>query len=167
MIEETKNNIKNINKKLKEEERKVILEKTIINRKMEIIKPNLCKSYIKYNKPNLEELIKLFEEEQNKRDIRLSKLIKKLKECNINFDNKIPVFNKYIKEGGDLETTIKEAKLEKSLIYNTKYEHYLKYNTVQVARYLATIEYNNKNSDKIECDEVKKFASNNNTLFFN
>lgn len=166
MIEETKNNIKKLKKKIKEEERKNNLEKILKNRKMGIIKLSLCKSYIKYEKPNLEELIIIFEEEQNKRDLRMSKLMKKLKEYNIDYDNKIPVFENYIKEGGDLETTIKEAKLEKSLIYNTKYEHYLKYNTVAIARYLATIEYNNKTLDKSDCIEIKNFISQNNTLNF-
>jgi hypothetical protein len=158
-----KNNIKNISKKLKEEERKNILNKIIQERKLENIKPSLCKSYIKFEKPPLNELILYFEKEQNKKESRLLKLIKKLKDNNMEYDDKIPVFEIYIKEGGELNNIINDAKLEKSLIYNTKYEHYLKHNSVGVARYLATMEF--VSSGK-KCDEVKKFASQNSTLNF-
>ena len=158
-----KNNIKIINKKLKEEERKNILNKIIQERKLENTKPSLCKSYIKFEKPPLCDLVLFFEKEQNKKESRLLKLIKKLKENNMEYDEKIPVFEIYIKEGGDINNIIDDSKLEKSLIYNTKYEHYLKHNSIGVARYLATIEF--VSSGK-KCDEVKKFVSQNNTLIF-
>jgi hypothetical protein len=166
-MSDIKNNIKNeikcINKKIAEEERKTKLEKILQDRKIENTKQSLCKSYIKFEKPNLEELLGVFEKEQNKKESRLLKLIKTLKENKMEYDEKIPVFENYIKDGGELKNIIKDAKLEKSLIYNTKYENYLKYNSVEIARYLATIEF--MNSGK-KCNEVKKFASQNNTLNF-
>lgn len=162
-IKKNINNIKYSNKKSIEEERKIKLEKILQDRKIENTKQSLCRSYIKFEKPNLEELLEVFEKEQNKKESRLLKLLRTLKENKMEYDEKIPVFENYIKEGGELNNVIKYAKLEKSLIYNTKYENYLKHNPVNIARYLATIEF--MNSGK-KCDEVKRFASQNNTLSF-
>lgn len=162
-MNDIKNNIKNMNKKLKEEERKINLNKIMQERKLENTKPSLCKSYIKFEKPTLNELILCFEKEQNKKESRVFKLIKKLKENNMEYDEKIPVFENYIKDGGDLNAIVKDGKLEKTLIYNTKYEHYLKHNSVSVARYLAAMEF--VSSGK-KCDEVKNFQNQNNTLNF-
>lgn len=158
-----KNSINNIKKKSAEEERKKTLEKILHEEKITNTKQSLCKSYIKFENPSLDELMRLIKKEQHDKETRLLKLMEILKQNKMEYDEKIPVFENYIKCGGNLKTIIEEGKLEKTLIYNTKYESYLKYNSIAISRYLAVTEFINSGK---KCDEVKKFVSRNTTLNF-
>jgi hypothetical protein len=160
-------NIKNINKikekELKRLERKCEIEKILRDYKLDNIKPSLCSAYIKFGFPKIEEIISIIKKEQNTKEERLFKLITELKDRGLKYDENVPVYEEYIKCGGDLEIVIKEGEFELLLIQNTKYKHYLKHNSTQIARYLATIEF--MNSDK-KNDVINKFASKKNTINF-
>jgi hypothetical protein len=163
LLNEWKDYVKNLVHKKREENRKKEIEFILKEHKLENIKPSLCKSYIKYGIPNIENIILIFKKEQRKKEERLYKLIKELKKYGKEYDENVPVFENYIKEGGDIFKIIEEGELEKSLIYNTNYSHYLKHNSIQTARYLATIEFMNSGKQN---NVIKKFASEKNTLNF-
>jgi hypothetical protein len=156
-------NTKNI-ANIKEESRKIQIMDALKENKLENIKPSLCKSYIKFESPSLEDIIELFKKEQNNKETRLENLIKELKLSGKKYDDNVPSYLKYVKEGGSIKYAIEEGEIERSLVYATKYLHYLKHNDVQTARYLATIEF--MNSGKRD-DVIHKFASNKNTLCWN
>jgi hypothetical protein len=155
------------NKKMCNECAKKLRENQVKNAlneyKLENIKPSLCKSFIKYGVPTLENIINLFKNEQNNKEKRLCKLINKLEKEGKDYDENIPSLEKYIKEGGDIKKIIEESNLERLLIYNTKYLHYLKHNDIQTARYLATIEFVNSGKQN---DIINNFISKKNTLKF-
>jgi len=167
MDENNYENIKNIKKYLKENERKNIIDDIITERKIFVSgsKYKSYKSYIKLNNPTLEELLNLFSEDDKKKEKRLKKLLKKLKENDVKYDEDVPIFIKYLKEGGDVDDIIDDAKLEISLINSTRYREYLKTNSIEVARYLASVEYMN-NENKSDNDVVKKFVKEKNTIYF-
>lgn len=160
---EWKDYIKNFAHKRREEERKIEIDKILVENKLENIKPSIYKSYIKFGVPNIENIIFTFKKEQDQKENRLYKLINELKKKNKEYDENIPVFEKYITDGGDIKKIIEEGELEKSLIYNTNYKNYLKHNSVSIARYLATIEFMNSGKHN---DIIHKFASEKNTLNF-
>jgi hypothetical protein len=160
---EWKDFLKNSLYKNKEELRRKEIDSILREQRLDNIKPNMYASYVKFGVPNIETLISTFKREQSDKEDRLLKLIKELKKSGKEYDENIPMHEKYIKEGGDIKKIIEESDLEKSLIYNTNYKHYLKHNTVQIARYLATMEFMNSGKHN---DVIKKFASEKNTLKF-
>jgi hypothetical protein len=163
LLTEWKDYVKTSLYKKKENDRKKEIELALKEYKLENIKPSLCSSYIKYGIPNIESIISTFRKEQNKKEERLYKLITELKKNGKEYDENIPVYEKYIKEGGDILKIVEESELEKSLVYNTNYKHYLKHNNVATARYLATMEFMNSGKHN---DIINKFASEKNTLNF-
>lgn len=145
------------------EKRKSEIEFILKNYRLENIKPSLCSSYIKYGIPQIEDIVSLFKREQDSKEERLYILINALKNKGFKYNDDVPIYEKYIKEGGELKKIIKEGELEYHLIQNTKYNHYLKHNDVQTARYLSVIEFMNSGKKN---DIIKKFASKNNTIKF-
>jgi hypothetical protein len=160
---EWKDYVKTTLYKKREDIRKKEIESVLKEYKLENIKPSLCSSYIKYGIPSIENIVSIFQKEQNKKEKRLFNLIKELKKNGKEYDENIPMYETYIKEGGDILKIVRESELEKSLIYNTNYKHYLKHNNVQTARYLATMEFINSGKHN---DIIHKFASEKNTLDF-
>jgi hypothetical protein len=163
ILNEWKDYLKNLANKKKEEIRKKEIDKALKEYKLENIKPSLYKSYIKYGVPNIENIILTFKKEQDKKEERLYNLIKELKKKGREYDENIPVFEKYLKDDGDICKIIEEGELEKSLIYHTNYKNYLKHNSVPISRYLAAIEFMNSGKKN---DIVNKFVSEKNTLNF-
>jgi hypothetical protein len=163
-------NLKNINminkirgKELKKAKRKQEIENILRDYKLDNIRPSLCSAYIKFGLPKIEEIISIFRNEQNTKEERLFKLITELKKRGLNYDENVPIYEEYIKYGGDLEIVIREGEFELLLVQNTKYKHYLKHNNTQIARYLATIEFMNSGKKN---DIINKFASKKNTINF-
>lgn len=160
-------NLKKINKKEDKceikERRKNEIENMIREYKLDNLKPSLCLAYIKYGLPKIDDIILSFKKEQDTKDERLLNLMAELKRRGLNYDENVPIYEEYIKRGGNLKKIIKEGKLESLLIYNTKYKQYLKHNNIQMARYLATIEFMNSGKKN---DIITNFANKNNTIKF-
>lgn len=167
-ITNIKNNITNIDKvNGKKEEirrkRKNEIDLMLKNNHLENIKPSLCLAYIKYGIPKIESIFSLFKGEQKSKEERLYELINELKNKGYKYDERVPIYEKYIKDGGDIKSVIKEGGLEYHLVKNTKYNYYLKHNNVQTARYLSVIEFMNSGKNN---EIIKKFALKNNTIKF-
>lgn len=130
---------------------------------MDNVIPGLRNAYIKYGSPSIDNVINKFEKKEKIKEKRLHKLISYLELEGKKYDEKIPLYKKYINEGGDLNKIVEDADLEYSLVHKTNYLHYLKYNDTKTAKYLATMEF--VNSGKRD-GTIEKIILKNNTLKF-
>jgi hypothetical protein len=160
---EWKDFLKSNSRAMSENTRKSKLIKIINEYKLNDVKLNICKAYIKFGQPSLEYVVKQLQEKQTKKNNRMYNLISKLKKHGKQYDEKIPAYSNYIKNGGNINNIIKESELESIFVYNTNYLHYLKHNDANTARYLASIEYVNSGKSN---ELVNNFISKKNTIKF-
>jgi hypothetical protein len=114
------NNKIKISKKEYRNTRKKYLEKKITELKLPYIK-NICDSYIKFGDPPINEIITMLHDDQCVKNERLYQLSEKLRENNLIYDEKIPSYRKYIKNGKNLDNVIKNGEIEKILIEKGNY----------------------------------------------
>lgn len=107
--------------KIEKEERKKILNIKLNEMKLSNFKDNMCDRYVNFGDPDLDTVVQTLYEKQIKRNDRLFSLINKLRDMQLDYDSKIPAYKKYIKRGGDLDTTIENGEIEKLLINDTNY----------------------------------------------
>lgn len=163
LVNEWKDYLKNIFHRQNIDSRKNKIDQELKEYKLNNIIPSLRNAYIKFGYPDIDHVISAFRKKKLSKENRLYKLIKKLKKQGKKYDQNIPVYQSYINEGGNLKNIIEDSDLERSLIYNTNYAHYLKYNDTKTARYLATIEFTNSGKKD---DVIDKFIEEKNTLKF-
>jgi|LakMenEpi03Aug12_release.lakeMendotaPanAssembly.Ray.scaffolds.fasta_scaffold424444_2 hypothetical protein len=128
---------------LKQKIRKKELFDKLKENKLEYKKNSICDAYIKFGSPNINEVVDILLKNQLDEINRFICLIDELNKRNINYDNRIPIFKKYIKNEIDIDETIKIAETEKFLIENTNYLSLLKIYDNNIARDLALQKYNN------------------------
>jgi hypothetical protein len=152
-----KNNAKQINKSMRKNQICDIQKKY----KFEQLS-NLCDAYIKFGNIHIDDVIADLSKKQEKSQDNMNELVKFIKKNNFEYDSKLPSFQNYLKYGGDLKKTLEDAKLEKIFMYETDFFRYLKHNDIEVAKYLASIEFvnNGKNNEIVDKYIAKKLKIN-------
>lgn len=105
---------------------------------------NTFNTYVKFGKPNVNEAVNILANLQINRNNRLYTLVNELDKHNIEYDKRIPIFQKYIKYGdSDIELceVIDICKLEILLARNTNYIKYLEIYDEDTACNMALSEY--------------------------
>jgi len=160
---EWKDFIKNNFKKILTINRKIKLLEELNEKKLTYKKGNLCDAYIKYGSPSLEHVINTLYTEQINTNNRLHLLIQKLKKHNLQYNNLLPCFNKFVKNGGNIDKVIQESQIEQIFVEHTQYLQYLKHNDIKTAKYLASIEFTNSCKKN---ETIEKYIQNKNSLKF-
>lgn len=124
---------------------------------------SICDQYIKFGIPDIDSTVKLLYEKQNEHNNRLYKLLNELKQCNLEYDNRIPSFTKYIKYGGNIKEVIQKSQLERVLINETNYIDLLKGSDSDTAKEISSIKYI-KSGKKNK--EISEYIGNKNTIKF-
>lgn len=152
-----------LNQYSKQKQRKDELINRLNELKMKYSENGICGAYIKFGYPELEIVIKSLHQKQEEYLQRFYDLIEELKKNDLEYENDIPSYKKYLKYGGCLNEIIKEAEFERELISNTNYLNFLKNNDPEIAKRLSINEYIEKGGNK---DIAQKYAQNQNTLRF-
>lgn len=108
------------NLKLKRDGRRDLLMKKIKDMKLDYNK-NICDSYIKFGTTELNDVISMLYNRQIEKNNNLCTLLNELRNRNLEYDDKIPSYKKFLKSGKNLNKTIEDAELEKILIAETDY----------------------------------------------
>lgn len=101
--------------------RKEILLKKISDMKLRFDSGSMCNSYIKFGVPDIDTVIESLFTKQNLENDRLFNLINSLRERNLEYNENIPSYKKYIKNGGNLEKIISDGEIEKVLVNESNY----------------------------------------------
>ena len=154
--------LKDSNIKSKRHDRHKILMNKLKEMKMDYSK-NICDSYIKFGTPILENVIKALYIQQTEKNNKLCALLDELRNRNLEYDDKIPSYQKYIKKGGNLDKIIENGELEKILIAETNYLSIIDDVDSETAKEISLNNfYNNGKKSKL----VDKYVKNKNTLKF-
>lgn len=122
----------------------------------------ICDPYIKFGKESLNDIIQKLTKMQNIKNDRLYNLLNELRNHNMEYNSKIPAFQKYINDGINIHETIKKAKLEKELIDNTNY-----LSLINDLDSDAAIEISiNKLPESINNNNINQYIENRHTLIF-
>lgn len=147
------------------ERRKMILQK-IQELKLDYSNANeklLVTAYIKYGNPHFDDVIMSLKNNQTKKNKRMYRLIKYLNKKKIDYDLRVPSFQKFIKFGSSvisLEDVLINSRFEIFLINNTQYSKYIKTYDEATARDIALSEYiENGGNDMIANKYIEKKAS--------
>lgn len=105
--------------------------------KMVYKKNKLCDDYINSGNPDLDTVIGKLFNKTNEENNRLCQLIVELKKRNLEYNNLVPVYKKYIKNDGDIDKTIEVGELEKILIQETNYLSVLELTDSDTAREIS------------------------------
>jgi len=127
---------------------KIILRKkklldNLSENKLEYIKNGVCDSYIKFGVPELEIVVENINTSTNMKIDRLVELIEKLKEYGKKYNENISYYQKYIRNGGDINYMIREGIKEEYYLNDETYNFYLNaYKDENIAE-----KYANKNTE--------------------
>lgn len=138
------------------ENRKTMLFNELNNVKLEYKQNGICDSYIKYGKPSLEEVIDDLTIKSNNQTDRLKLLVDKLALKNIKFDDRIEIFNNYVKNGGDLKKVIKEGEIEYWYWNKTEYPVLIEKYNEDIAKNIALNKYIKKNGHNKYTNKIIK-----------
>jgi len=127
---------------------KIILRKkklldNLSENKLEYIKNGVCDSYIKFGVPELEIVVENINTSTNMKINRLVELIEKLKEQGKKYNENVSYYQKYIRNGGDINYMIREGLKEEYYLNDEIYNFYLNaYKDENIAE-----KYANKNTE--------------------
>jgi hypothetical protein len=154
--------LKDSNTQSKRQERKKLLLNKLKEMKMDYIK-NICDSYIKFGTPNLDNVVKALYIKQTENNNKLCMLLDELRNRNLEYDDKVPSYQKYIKKGGDLNKIIENGELEKILIAETNYLSIIDDVDSEIAREISLNTFYDKGKKSKLAD---KYVKSKNTLRF-
>jgi len=124
---------------------------------------NICDQYIKFGTLNLEDVICALYKKQTDRNDKLCTLLEELRNRNLEYDEKVPSYKKFLKVGGNLDKTIENGELEKILIEETDYLSIIDDINSETAKEISlNVFYKKGKKNKI----VDKYVKNKNTLRF-
>lgn len=106
--------------------RKKTIQEKLAEKKLDYVKNGVCDSFIKFNTPKIEEVVEKIEKNDEKKIKRLTRLVKLIKEKGEIYDEKISYYQRYIRNGGNLEYHVTEGIKEWFYVNKTNYLKHLK-----------------------------------------
>lgn len=153
--------LKKLSNTKKQKNRKEELLTKIKKLKIEYNK-SICDEYVKFGKQTLDEVIKKLCDVQSLKNNRLFDLLNELENHDLEYNQELPAFKKYIKHGGNISKTIERAKLEQILANNTDYLSLLNGCLDSETAIELSINQFPNNDDEI----INKYIKNKNKLIF-
>ena len=150
------------NFKLTRQERKDLLMNKLKDMKLDYNK-SICDSYIKFGTSELEDVVDELYRKQTERNNKLCSLLDELRNRNLEYDDKVPSYKKFLKSGGNLDKTIENGELEKVLIAETDYLSIAGDINSEVAKEISLNAFYKKGK---KSKVVDKYVKNKNTLKF-
>lgn len=143
-------------------ERKILLHSKLKELKLEYKKHSICDVFLKYGTPDIDTVLKTLEQDNMIKSNNLMKLSRELGKYKLEYDDKVPSYINYVKNGGDLDDTIKIGKVEQIVMKSTNYLTYLKEYSNDDALDMAAIEYIESNgSNSIVSDYIESITTLN------
>lgn len=110
--------------------------------KLEYTRNGICDSFIKFGTPSLNTVIEDVQKKSEVQTKRLKRLIRRLREEDEIYDEHVSYYERYIKNGGDLDYHVEEGIKEWFYINKTNYLKFLKiYKNQDLAQSKAFNEY--------------------------
>lgn len=160
---EWKKKLCSITKSTKQQNREYHLMQNMKELKLEYDSCRITNGYIKYGKPSLDTVLKYLTDKQNKKNIRMYRLINFLDKNGTYYNSILPSHSKYINHGGNLHTVLNDGIFETFLIDNTDYIFLLKKYDHEKAKEIALIKYvQNGGSHELS----QKFIADKTTIKF-
>jgi hypothetical protein len=144
----------------KKYERKKLLLNKLQHMKLDYVSGTVCDGYIQHGIPDIDTVIKTLMDNQNTKNNRMYKLLNKLRKKQLEYDETVPAYKKYLKKGGDLNKVIINGELEKVLMKETDYLSLLNIADSDTAKDISLSAYDGDN------DIVNNYVSNKNTIKF-
>ena len=130
---------------------------------MEYRKHSICDVFLKYGTPDINTVVEILEKDDINKSKNLMKLTSALGKHKLEYDEKIPAYIDYVKNGTDLKNALKIGKIEQIVINKTNYLTYLREYSNDDALDMAAIEYIESNGPS---DIVSNYIESITTLNF-
>jgi len=132
--------------------RKKKLFEKLNEQKLQYKKNSICDAFIKYGKPDIENVIHSIKKDNHIHNNKLFKLSEILQTHNIQYDSRIPIFEKYLSDKKGVvgvDDIVREYTLEKELIENTNFSDLIKTKDYDDAKQICMIKYNKTSKQTI------------------
>lgn len=147
----------------KRNQRKIKLLNKLKDMKLNYVSGGICGEYINYGKHDINFVINELLKKQTSKYDRLYLLLNELRNKNLEYDDRIPSYQKYLKYGGELEKIINNGQIEKILIDETDFLEIKNDNDSEIAREIASVNFiNSGKNNKI----VNNYISKKNSIKF-
>jgi Zn-finger nucleic acid-binding protein len=124
---------------------------------MEYKKNGICDAYIKFGYPELNDIVQTIQTKSEIEMSRLSKLLRRLRKEDEEYDENNTYYKKYIKDGGDINFIISEGIKEWFYIKKTNYLELLKlYKSEDIAQSKAYNQYIKQHGSDKYTERIRK-----------